>query len=133
MIRKAVIPAAGLGTRFLPVAKSVPKELVPILDKPMLQYVVEEAAEAVVGVGAVAFVLQVVENLVAVTQVVVANPEVADFQTEAAFDCLAVVACSVDTACFALGVVRIVFGNHLVDIGPSFFACLLVSTYPCLP
>lgn len=45
-IRKAVIPAAGLGTRFLPIAKSVPKELLPILDRPMLQYVVEEAAEA---------------------------------------------------------------------------------------
>ena len=45
-IRKAVIPAAGLGTRFLPVTKSLPKELLPILDKPMLQYVVEEAAEA---------------------------------------------------------------------------------------
>ena len=45
-IRKAVIPAAGLGTRFLPVTKSVPKELLPILDKPMIQYVVEEAAEA---------------------------------------------------------------------------------------
>ena len=45
-IRKAVIPAAGLGTRFLPVTKSVPKELLPILDKPMLQYVMEEAAQA---------------------------------------------------------------------------------------
>ena len=45
-VRKAVIPAAGLGTRFLPVTKSVPKELLPILDKPMLQYVVEEAAQA---------------------------------------------------------------------------------------
>jgi UTP--glucose-1-phosphate uridylyltransferase len=45
-VRKAVIPAAGLGTRFLPVTKSVPKELLPILDRPMLQYVVEEAAEA---------------------------------------------------------------------------------------
>ncbi len=45
-IKTAVIPAAGLGTRFLPVTKSVPKELLPILDKPMLQYVVEEAAEA---------------------------------------------------------------------------------------
>ncbi len=45
-IRKAVIPAAGLGTRFLPVTKSLPKELLPILDRPMLQYVVEEAAEA---------------------------------------------------------------------------------------
>ena len=46
IIRKAVIPAAGLGTRFLPVTRSVPKELLPILDRPMLQYVVEEAAEA---------------------------------------------------------------------------------------
>ena len=45
-VKKAVIPAAGLGTRFLPVTKSVPKELLPILDRPMLQYVVEEAAEA---------------------------------------------------------------------------------------
>ena len=45
-IKKAVIPAAGLGTRFLPITKSVPKELLPILDRPMLQYVVEEAAEA---------------------------------------------------------------------------------------
>jgi UTP--glucose-1-phosphate uridylyltransferase len=45
-IRKAVIPAAGVGTRFLPVTRSVPKELLPILDRPMLQYVVEEAAEA---------------------------------------------------------------------------------------
>ena len=44
-VKKAVIPAAGLGTRFLPVTKSVPKELLPILDRPMLQYVVEEAAE----------------------------------------------------------------------------------------
>ena len=45
-VRKAVIPAAGLGTRFLPITKSVPKELLPILDRPMLQYVIEEAAEA---------------------------------------------------------------------------------------
>ena len=45
-VRKAVIPAAGLGTRYLPVSKSVPKELLPILDKPMIQYEVEEAAAA---------------------------------------------------------------------------------------
>ena len=45
-VRKAVIPAAGLGTRFLPVSKSVPKELLPVLDKPMIQYEVEEAAAA---------------------------------------------------------------------------------------
>jgi len=41
---KAVIPAAGFGTRFLPFTKSVPKELIPVVDKPVLQYVVEEAA-----------------------------------------------------------------------------------------
>jgi UTP--glucose-1-phosphate uridylyltransferase len=45
-IRKAVVPAAGLGTRFLPVTMSVPKELLPIIDRPLLQYVIAEAAEA---------------------------------------------------------------------------------------
>ena len=45
-IRKAVIPAAGLGTRFLPVTMSVPKELLPIVDRPLLQYVIAEASEA---------------------------------------------------------------------------------------
>ncbi len=45
-VRKAVIPAAGFGTRFLPFTKSVPKELVPLVDKPVIQYVVEEAAAA---------------------------------------------------------------------------------------
>jgi UTP--glucose-1-phosphate uridylyltransferase len=43
---KAVIPAAGLGTRFLPVTKSQPKEMLPVVDKPSIQYVVEEAARA---------------------------------------------------------------------------------------
>ena len=43
---KAVIPAAGFGTRFLPFTKSVPKELIPIVDKPVIQYVVEEAIES---------------------------------------------------------------------------------------
>ena len=42
-IRKAIIPAAGLGTRFLPATKAVPKEMLPIVDKPTIQYVVEEA------------------------------------------------------------------------------------------
>ena len=45
-VRKAVIPAAGFGTRFLPFTKSVPKELIPLVDKPVIQYVVEEAAAA---------------------------------------------------------------------------------------
>ena len=43
---KAVIPAAGLGTRFLPATKAMPKEMLPIVDKPAIQYVVEEASEA---------------------------------------------------------------------------------------
>jgi UTP--glucose-1-phosphate uridylyltransferase len=46
IIRKAVIPAAGLGTRFLPVTKSMPKEMLPIIDKPVIHYVVEEAINA---------------------------------------------------------------------------------------
>jgi len=45
-IRKAVIPAAGLGTRFLPATKAVPKELLPIVDTPTIQYIVEEAVAA---------------------------------------------------------------------------------------
>ena len=42
-IKKAVIPAAGLGTRVLPATKSMPKEMIPIVDKPAIQYIVEEA------------------------------------------------------------------------------------------
>ncbi|GGI95837.1 UTP--glucose-1-phosphate uridylyltransferase [Halobellus salinus] len=45
-VTKAVIPAAGFGTRFLPVTKAQPKEMMPVLDKPTIQYVVEEAVEA---------------------------------------------------------------------------------------
>lgn len=45
-IHKAVIPAAGLGTRFLPATKSTPKEMLPVVDKPAIQYVVEEAVKA---------------------------------------------------------------------------------------
>ena len=46
MIKKAVIPAAGFGTRFLPATKSQPKEMLPIVDTPVIQYVVEEAVAA---------------------------------------------------------------------------------------
>src|ERR1044071_6015114 len=45
-VRKAVIPAAGLGTRFLPATKAKPKEMLPVVDKPAIQYVVEEAVRA---------------------------------------------------------------------------------------
>lgn len=45
-IRKAVFPVAGLGTRFLPATKSIPKEMLPVVDKPLIQYAVEEALDA---------------------------------------------------------------------------------------
>lgn len=45
-VRKAIIPAAGLGTRFLPATKALPKEMIPIVDKPAIQYIVEEALAA---------------------------------------------------------------------------------------
>ena len=45
-ITKAVIPAAGMGTRFLPATKSMPKEMLPVVDKPVIQYVVEDAVSA---------------------------------------------------------------------------------------
>lgn len=46
LIRKAIIPAAGLGTRFLPATKAQPKEMLPIVDKPAIQYIVEEAIQS---------------------------------------------------------------------------------------
>lgn len=55
MIRTAVIPAAGLGTRFLPATKAVPKEMIPIIDKPTVQYIVEEAVQA--GVRHIVFII----------------------------------------------------------------------------
>ena len=54
-IKKAVIPVAGFGTRFLLATKAIPKELLPIVDKPVLQFLVEEAAEA--GIEEIIFVV----------------------------------------------------------------------------
>lgn len=54
-IKKAVLPVAGVGTRFLPVTKAVPKELLPIVDKPVIQYLVEEAVES--GIEEIIFVI----------------------------------------------------------------------------
>ena len=45
-VRKAVIPAAGLGTRFLPATKAMPKEMLPIVNKPTIQFIVEEAIQS---------------------------------------------------------------------------------------
>ena len=45
-IRKAILPVAGLGTRFLPATKAMPKEMLPVVDRPLIQHVVDEAREA---------------------------------------------------------------------------------------
>ncbi len=54
-IRKAVLPVAGMGTRFMPATKVIPKELLPIVDKPVIQYLVEEAVES--GIEEIIFVI----------------------------------------------------------------------------
>jgi len=53
-VKKAVFPVAGFGTRFLPATKAMPKELLPIVDKPLIQYAVEEAIVA--GIDTLIFV-----------------------------------------------------------------------------
>ncbi len=62
-IRKAVFPVAGLGTRFLPATKASPKEMLPIVDKPLIQYAVEEAVAA--GVDTLVFVIGRTKNAIA--------------------------------------------------------------------
>ena len=53
-IKKAIFPVGGLGTRFLPATKSMPKEMLPVVDKPLIQYAVEEAIE--IGVEEIIFI-----------------------------------------------------------------------------
>lgn len=62
-IRKAVFPVAGLGTRFLPATKASPKEMLPIVDKPLIQYAVEEAVAA--GIETLIFVIGRTKNAIA--------------------------------------------------------------------
>jgi len=62
-VRKAVFPVAGLGTRFLPATKASPKEMLPIVDKPLIQYAVEEAVEA--GVETLIFIIGRTKNAIA--------------------------------------------------------------------
>ncbi|MEO0644289.1 MAG: sugar phosphate nucleotidyltransferase, partial [Pseudomonadota bacterium] len=66
-IKKAVFPVAGLGTRFLPATKAIPKELLPVVDRPLIQYAVDEAREAgietVYQTLAVSPALSIVDNL----------------------------------------------------------------------
>ncbi|MCK4520353.1 UTP--glucose-1-phosphate uridylyltransferase [Candidatus Parcubacteria bacterium] len=56
MIKKAVIPIAGLGTRFLPLSKASPKELLPLVDKPVIQYIIEEVKKS--GISDIVFVIR---------------------------------------------------------------------------
>ncbi|BBL71665.1 UTP--glucose-1-phosphate uridylyltransferase GalU [Methylogaea oryzae] len=62
VVRKAVFPVAGLGTRFLPATKASPKEMLPIVDKPLIQYAVEEAVEA--GITEMVFVTGRTKNVI---------------------------------------------------------------------
>jgi UTP--glucose-1-phosphate uridylyltransferase len=53
-VKKAILPVAGFGTRFLPATKAIPKEMLPIIDKPLIEYAVEEAVDA--GIEEIIFV-----------------------------------------------------------------------------
>ena len=54
IIKKAILPVAGFGTRFLPATKAIPKEMLPIIDKPLIEYAVEEAVDA--GIEEIIFI-----------------------------------------------------------------------------
>lgn len=78
MIKKAVIPAAGWGTRFLPITKAIPKEMLPIIDKPALSYIVKEAALA----GIEEVILIVSDNKAAIKDYFDRNMELEQFLIE---------------------------------------------------
>ena len=61
-VRKAVIPVAGLGTRMLPATKAIPKEMLPLVDKPLIQYVVNECIAA--GITEIVLVTQSSKNYI---------------------------------------------------------------------
>ena len=78
MIKKAVIPAAGWGTQFLPITKAIPKEMLPIIDKPALSYIVKEAALA----GIEEVILIVSDNKAAIKDYFDRNMELEQFLIE---------------------------------------------------
>lgn len=85
-VRKAVIPAAGFGTRFLPISKAVPKEMLPVVDKPVIQYVVEEA----VASGITDILLIISRGKRAIEEHFIANPELeADLEAKGRHETLA--------------------------------------------
>ncbi len=83
-VRKAIFPVAGLGTRFLPATKAMPKELLPIIDKPVIQYAVEEAIEA--GITELIFVTGRTKR--AIEDHFVANPELEHLLAQSGKDAL---------------------------------------------
>ncbi len=84
-VRKAVIPAAGFGTRFLPIAKAVPKEMLPVVDKPVIQYVVEEAAAS----GITDIIIVISKSKRAIQEHFAANPELeAELESKNKLDAL---------------------------------------------
>ncbi len=97
-VRKAVIPAAGLGTRFLPATKALPKEMLPIVDKPVIQYVVEEA----VGAGITQIVVITSQSKRAMEDHFDSNPELeARLEALGRFEDLAMIRQVSDMAEFA--------------------------------
>ena len=85
-VRKAVIPAAGFGTRFLPISKAVPKEMLPVVDKPVIQYVVEEA----VASGITDILIIISRGKRAIEEHFMANPELeADLEAKGKHEPLA--------------------------------------------
>ncbi|WP_050026186.1 UTP--glucose-1-phosphate uridylyltransferase GalU [Verrucomicrobium sp. BvORR034] len=85
-VRKAVIPAAGFGTRFLPISKAVPKEMLPVVDKPVIQYVVEEA----VASGITDILLIISRGKRSIEEHFIANPELeADLEAKGRHETLA--------------------------------------------
>lgn len=140
-LRKAVFPVAGLGTRFLPATKAVPKEMLPVVDKPVLQYAVEEAAAA----GIEEFIFVTAPSKTSIADHFARNPALED--TLAARDKaeeLAIVrACSPDNAKFSLAIQEDPLGlGHAVgcaraQVGDEPFAVILpddmvLSDTPCL-
>ena len=75
MLKKIVFPVAGVGTRFLPATKEVPKEILPVIDKPLIQYAVEEAAQS----GFKDFVFITARGKEALERYFAPNPELDDF------------------------------------------------------
>ena len=67
VVRKAVFPVAGLGTRFLPATKTVPKEMLPVIDRPLIQYAVDEAIAA--GCDTLVFVTNRYKHAIGTLQV----------------------------------------------------------------